>query len=233
MKSMDLSMEGSMQSWSGKAGTEKRELSRPSQARRTRWIGTTTLLIGSLVLSACGGGGPHAVRGSDVKGLDEAAMSTGLDRRDLQQMLHDNMESLQASALVKRWEGENRPSVAVLSMRNNTSEHIDSVLQALITDVETALVNAGHVRVISRDSQPEMIKEVEKQQSDAFDASTVARLGNQVGARYFVTGRVESADERQGGQRRVQYFLFMRVLDVETGEVLWQNKADVTKAIMK
>jgi uncharacterized protein (TIGR02722 family) len=173
------------------------------------------------------------VRGSDVAGLDDEAMGTGLDRRDLQQMLHENMESLQNSALVKRWEGENRPSVAVLQMRNDTSEHIDSVLQALITEVETSLVNAGHVRVISRDSQPEMIAEVEKQQSDAFDASTVARLGNQVGVRYFVTGRVYNADERQSGERRVQYFLFMRVLDVETGDILWQNSAAVTKAIVR
>jgi penicillin-binding protein activator len=189
------------------------------------------VLVASLS-SACGGG-TRAVRGSDVAGLDDEAMGTGLDRRDLQLMLHENMESLQASALVKRWEGENRPAVAVLSMRNDTSEHIDGVLNALITEVETSLVNAGHVRVISRDSQPEMIAEVEKQQSDAFDASTVSRLGNQVGVRYFVTGRVYSADERQSGERRVQYFLFMRVLDVETGDILWQNSADVTKAMVK
>jgi uncharacterized protein (TIGR02722 family) len=190
------------------------------------------LMLTGATVTGCGGGA-KAVRGSDVKGLDDAAMSTGLDKRDLEQMLHENMESLQNSALVKRWEGENRPAVAVLSMRNDTSEHIDSVLQALITDVETQLVNAGHVRVISRDSQPEMIAEVNKQQSDAFDASTVARLGSQVGARYFVTGRVYNADERQSGERRVQYFLFMRVLDVQTGDILWQNKADVTKAIVK
>jgi penicillin-binding protein activator len=191
------------------------------------------LLVLVAALSSACGGGPRAVRGSDVAGLDDEAMGTGLDRRDLQLMLHENMESLQASALVKRWEGENRPAVAVLSMRNDTSEHIDSVLNALITEVETSLVNAGHVRVISRDSQPEMIAEVEKQQSDAFDASTVSRLGNQVGVRYFVTGRVYNADERQSGERRVQYFLFMRVLDVETGDILWQNSAEVTKAIVK
>jgi penicillin-binding protein activator len=197
-------------------------------------IGSKTfllLLVAGMLSAGCGG--PKAVRGSEVAGLDDEAMGTGLDRRDLQLMLHENMESLQNSALVKRWESESRPAVAVLQMRNDTSEHIDSVLNALITEVETSLVNAGHVRVISRDSQPEMIAEVEKQQSDAFDASTVSRLGNQVGVRYFVTGRVYSADERQSGERRVQYFLFMRVLDVETGDILWQNSAAVTKAIVK
>jgi uncharacterized protein (TIGR02722 family) len=202
--------------------------------RRSKAFLCVAVAAGSLAsMSMACGGGAHAVRGSDVAGLDDEAMGTGLDRRDLQLMLHENMESLQSSALVKRWESENRPAVAVLSMRNDTSEHIDSVLQALITEVETSLVNAGHVRVISRDSQPEMIAEVEKQQSDAFDASTVSRLGNQVGVRYFVTGRVYNADERQSGERRVQYFLFMRVLDVETGDILWQNSAAVTKAIVR
>lgn len=189
------------------------------------------MIMAALGLSACGGK-PRAVRGQDVEGLDDQAFGTGLDRRDLEKMLHENMESLQTSALIQRWKGEDRPAVAVLSMRNDTSEHIDSALSALITSVETTLVNAGHVRVISRDTQPEMVAEVSRQQSDAFDPSTVARLGQQVGVRYFVTGRVYSVDERQSGERRVQYFLFMRVLDAATSDILWQNEAKLTKAIV-
>ena len=60
----------------------------------------------------------------------------------------------------------------------------------------------------------------------AFDQSTVSRWGHQVGARYFVTGKVFANDERQNDERRVQYTLFMQVLDAETGEVLFQNKPD-------
>ena len=40
-------------------------------------------------------------------------------------------------------------------------------------------------------------------------------------------------DERQNDERRVQYTLFMQVLDAETGEVLFQNKASVTKALVR
>lgn len=180
--------------------------------------------------AACGG--PQAVRGSDVAGLDDAAMGTGLDRRDLQQMLKTNLDSLESSAAVRRWQGENRPTVAVLNITNETSEHIDGALNALISDVETALVNAGHVRVISAQDQPELIEKVRSQQTDAFDQSQVASWGQQVGARYFITGRVYSVDERQDGERRVQYFLFMRVLEAATGDILWQNKSSVTKALV-
>lgn len=194
---------------------------------------SVTLVLVSLLgtLSACGG--PTAVRGSDVAGLDDAAMSTGLDRRDLQLMLKTNLDSLQASGAVRRWEGENRPTVSVLPIRNETSEHIEGALDALISDVETELVNAGHVRVISVADQPDLVEQVRSQQTDAYDPSKVASWGQQVGAKYFVTGKVYTVDERQSGERRVQYFLFMRVLDAATSDILWQNKSSVTKALVK
>lgn len=190
-------------------------------------------LVSLASVAAAGCGGPQAVRGSEVAGLDDAAMGTGLDRRDLQQMLKTNLDALEASAAVRKWEGEDRPTVAVLSITNETTEHIDSALEALISDVETALVNAGHVRVISTADQPELIAQVRSQQTDAFDPAKVAAWGQQVGARYFVTGKVYTVDERQDGERRVQYFLFMRVLEAATGDLLWQNKSSVTKALVK
>ncbi len=178
------------------------------------------------------GCGPEAVRDTDVAGLDDAAMGTGLDRRDLQRMLKENLDAMQTSAAVKRWEGENRPTVAVLNIRNETSEHIDSALQALISDVETALINGGHVRVIATQDQPELMEQVRRQQGDAFDQSQIASWGQQVGAKYFVTGKVYTVDERMDGERRVQYFMFMRVLEAATGDILWQNKTSITKALV-
>ena len=44
-------------------------------------LGALAMVLG--VSSAALGCGPNAVRGEDVEGLDDQAMSTGLDRRDL------------------------------------------------------------------------------------------------------------------------------------------------------
>lgn len=199
-----------------------------ASAAVSKAVGISALLVCTGVV----GCGPKAVRGSDVAGLDDAAMGTGLDRTDLKRMLDTNLESLQNSAAVKRWEGEQRPPVAVLTIKNDTSEHIDSALNALISDIETSLINAGHVRVISAQDQPELIEKVRSQQTEAFDQSQIASWGTQVGAKYFVSGKVYSVDERQDGERRVQYFLFMRVLEAATGDILWQNKTSVTKALV-
>jgi penicillin-binding protein activator len=185
-----------------------------------------------VLASGFGCSGPRAVRGEDVAGLDDQALSTGLDRRDLEKLLQKSLDALSKSAVISRWEGEDRPTVAVLQIKNETSEHIESGLAALISDIETHLVNAGHVRVISRDDQPELIDEVRAQASDAFDKAQISNWGRQIGAKYFVTGKVYTTDERFEGERRVQYYLFMRVLEVETSDILFQNKSAITKAIV-
>lgn len=176
--------------------------------------------------------GPRAVRGDDVEGLDSEAMGTGLDKVDLQRLLSDNMNAMESSPVVKRWESEEAPQLAVLPFRNETSEHIDSALDALISDVETSLINAGHVSVISLESQGMLIAEVKKQQGADYDQGKSAEIGRQMGVQYIVTGKVFSTDEKMNKERRVQYYLFMQVLEVETGRILFQNKASLTKAML-
>jgi TolB-like protein len=177
---------------------------------------------------------PKAVRGSDTPGLDYAAMGTGLDRRDLSQLLRQNLDKMRASRVYTQWGSESRPPVTVLPIQNETSEHIDSALGALISEVETSLVNEAPVRVVSIETQKQLMEEIQRQQHSqgAFDPSQVASWGKQLGARYVITGRVHSTDERSTNAHRVQYYLFLRVVSVETSEILFQNEAEVTKAIL-
>lgn len=191
-----------------------------------------TLLLALTLPSLVSCKTPRAVRGDDVEGLDDQAMGTGLDRRDLQKLLYENMEALNTSAVVRRWENEDQPTLSVLPFSNETSEHIDSALDALISDVETTLINGGHVRVISLQQQQSLLAQIKQQQGDAFDQAQAAQWGKQLGAKYIVTGRVYTTDERFNRERRVQYYLFMQVLEVETGQILFQNKAALTKAIL-
>jgi uncharacterized protein (TIGR02722 family) len=195
-------------------------------------FGMCVVVCSMLFGSACGGG-TRAVRGDDEPGLDYSAMSTGLDKRDLQKMLNENMETMRHSAVVQRWMAEDRPPVAVMPIRNETSEHIDGPLQALISDVETKLIEWGAVRVISLENQQALLEEIRKQSGAGFDQAQVASFGRQVGAKYLVTGKVYTTDERVGDQRRVQYYMFIQVIGVETGEVFFQNKNAVTKAIVR
>lgn len=203
-----------------------RSLPRPARA-----LAVPALAALALAATACG---PEYVRGSETPGLDDSAMSTGLDKRDMEKLLHENLTSLMASAPAKAWTADpgKRQNVAIYPLANETSEHVDSQLNALLSDVETFLVNTNAVDVVSVERQRQMIAEVEKQQGGAFNPNNIAAYNQQIGATQYLTGKVFSADERADEDRRVQYFMYMQLLDVATSRLLWQNKASLTKGVL-
>lgn len=185
------------------------------------------------VLPGCG---KEYVRGADDPSVDREAMSTSLDKVDMERTLETLLNQLRTAGVMDEWRDKARDkatkvTVAVAPFINETSEHIEPQLDAMLAETETWLVNADLVRVISHERQEDAIRTVEGSQRPVFDPSHVARYGKQLGVQYFITGKIGSADERTEDSRRVQYFLFMQVIDVSTSEIRWQQKAYVTKAV--
>jgi len=196
-----------------------------------RALTSLTIAVGLAALAL--GCGPTYVRGSEVEGLDDYAMSTGLDKRDLEQLFDENWKSLGESAVAEKWKAEPEPPVVSLfPVSNETSEHIRDQLDALLSKMETKLINGGLATVVDHAKQDALIEEVKKQQGGAFDESKSAEVGRQLGAKYFLTGKIYDSAEKVEDERRVQYFLFMKVVEVETGVVRWQNEANLTKGLV-
>ena len=193
------------------------------------------LLVATSML-ACTGGRAY-VTDEEAPEIDSYTMSLRFDRKDLDRLYGDNIKQLLGSAVAKRWERAgaqgNRPVVAIFPMRNETSEHIGTQLDALLSKFETDLVNKTPARVVSHEQQPTLIAEVKRQQSSAYDPSNLAKYGKQLGAQFFVTGKVYDAAERVADERRVQYFMFVQVVNVETGEIEFQNEAAITKGLIR
>jgi TolB-like protein len=136
------------------------------------------------------------------------------------------------SPVMNEWRTTNPPpTVAIFPFQNSTDQHIDSALETILSEAETWLVDANVVSVISRERQRQMIAEVEGQQNAVFNPAHAAKYGRQLGAKYFVTGKVSGQDERTEDMRRVQYFVYLQVLEVETSAIRWQGKTEITKAI--
>jgi len=198
-------------------------------------VWTLAVTVGCTVaLSGCS---KEYRRAADDPEIDYYAMSLRFDRRDINKLYEEVRGELISSAIVEEWnrgagEGQ-KPTVALFPMKNNTSEHIRSQLETLLSKFETDLVQQTSANVISRERQKELIAEIkEKQGSGAYDQDRVPDFGRQLGADYVLTGKVRDVAERTDGERRVQYFLFVQVLDVETGTIEFQHEASVTKALM-
>lgn len=208
-------------------------MNRVSCTARARAVLTVALLLALPSALSCAAKAMRGGEGTPNPEMDRPALSTKLDREDINYLVADYLKSLEASRF---WNEEvqtasQRPLVAIWPIVNATSEHIDDQLLTINSSIETALVNTGDVRVVDRARQEALIKEIGLQQGAAFDPATAQRMGRQLGVKYFFTGKVTSVDERLNNLRRVQYSLFLQVLEVETGLIEFQNEVTRSKAI--
>jgi len=192
------------------------------------------LITATLIATGCR---PTYVSDAEVPELDSYTMSLRLDRKDLDRLYEDNISAMLSSSIVKTWERAaaegNTPVVAIFPMRNETSEHISQQLDALLSKFETDMVNKTPVDVVSHENQPELINEIKRQQYSAYDPNRLAQYGRQLGAQYFITGKVYDSAERIADERRVQYFMFVQVIDVTTGAIKFQNESKITKGLVR
>jgi PBP1b-binding outer membrane lipoprotein LpoB len=199
-------------------------------SRVSRILSVAAITLGLAGSLACGG--KEYVRGSNDPSIDNAAMSTGLDKEDIQGMLRTCLNDMKEAPIMQYWKSKpGQETVAVFPFLNDTTEHVDSQLNAALSETEEWLVNSQVVTVISRERQEQMIKEVERTQNAAFNPAKMGEYGRQLGAKFYITGKVQAADERTDEARRVQYFLNMQVIEVSTSAIKWQKKAYVTKAL--
>ncbi len=202
--------------------------------RLSRGAVAGALLLATLA-TACA---PRAYRGGEGTtrpDLDRPAMSITLDRDDITYLVSDYLSRLEPSPF---WQqtvkgAPKAPVVAIWPIQNATSQHLDDQMLMLLSSIETSLVNTGDVQVVARDRQEELAREIGIQQGAAYDPRSAQRLGRQLGAQYFFTGKMTGVDEKSSDMRRVQYTLFLQVLDIETGLIRFQNEVARTKAIQR
>lgn len=193
------------------------------------------VLVSALLVAGCA---PRVVRGgpgTTQPDLDRAAMSVQLDRDDITYLVADYLERLEASAFWQRTVrgAAQPPIVAIWPIQNATTQHMDEQILTLLSSIETALVNTGAVRVVERSRYNEITRELGLQQGAAYDPTTARQLGRLLGAQYWFTGKITSVDERLSGTRRVQYSLFLQVVEIENGLIHFQNEVTRTKALRR
>lgn len=203
------------------------------QAKRAAWVVGCSLVLVALISAGCA---PRAMRGGEGTAnpdLDRPAMSTGLDRDDVTFMVDGYLARLESSPFWQQTiKGAAKPPVvAIWPIRNATSEHLDDQMLMLLSSIETSLVNTSSVAVVDRSRQEELAREIGIQQGDIYDPASAQRLGRMLGAKYFFTGKITGNDEKLNKMRRVQYSLFLQVLEIETGLIKFQDQVDRTKAI--
>jgi uncharacterized protein (TIGR02722 family) len=154
-------------------------------------------------------------------------MGPELSDTDIREMAAAMYESLLPRVVGMRAPDAPPAVVALLDIKNKTSEHIDTDMVADKLQVE--LLRAGTLRFVDRTLIGEMSSEFELAESGFIDPAKAKSAGKALGADYFLYGEVGSIKKTDGGKRLNYYRLSMKLADVETNEVLWAEEFETRK----
>jgi uncharacterized protein (TIGR02722 family) len=155
----------------------------------------------------------------------EVTYTSGFSDTDLRLMAEKMAASLVAcTSLSGR---EIKAKVALQSIRNGTSEYIDT--ETVLDKIMVACAKTGRIGFVDRKILRDIAQEqgiVETGQRDLTQELTVARLS---GADYFLTGSLVSIEKSSSAKETSWYRLSLRLVDVRTGEISWADEAELKK----
>lgn len=139
---------------------------------------------------------------------------------------------------------EEKPRIAVLEFEHKAGGGYwwQGGAEAMQDVFVTELVKSGKFRVIDREQLNAMMRERGLATSGDLDPASAVRIGKMIGADYFLTGAVtEYGVTDKGGsgfgisikKRDFVAAANARLIDVETGEIVWADEARAQETTSK
>jgi uncharacterized protein (TIGR02722 family) len=122
-----------------------------------------------------------------------------------------------------------RPVVQVSTVKNKTTEHIDT--KSITDKIRTALIKTGMVRfTAASDANEELLGTLDYQQhSGAVLKETRKKANRQIGADYLLYGEIDSIVKRSGRVSDVYYKFTLNLVDIESGLIEWSDEKEIRK----
>lgn len=155
-------------------------------------------------------------------------VSTEFGSTDLQLNAEKMVDSLLSFPPIVDITSKRRPVMFVDSVKNKTSEHIDT--ESITDTIQTKVLRSGKFRFVDMTKVEAVRKQLDYQQSSGFvNQETAVALGRQIGAEYMLYGNLSSIVKRGGNVKDVYYKFTMKLMHLESGIVEWQDEKEIRK----
>ena len=189
---------------------------------KIRFVGNVCLIV-AIMAAAVTGGCSKQVRYGDPKAVETVNLEFG--STDLQVIAESMTRSLLQAPVVANG---SRPIVTVQDVKNKTSEYIDT--RAITDSIRAELMKSGRVRfAVDEVAMQEQISELERQQSEYYDAEQSAEIGRMVGAAYRLQGNIISIVKQNKDVKDVYYKFNLQLWNVQNGLLEWSDEKDIRK----
>ncbi len=187
---------------------------------------TAAILCASLLLAA--GCAKDTVRYGDARGVETVTNEFG--STDLQMIAESMTRSMLNSAPVIG--STNRPIVTVQDVKNKTSEYIDT--KSITDSIRVELQKSGKVRfAVDAAEMRQQIEELQRQQSEYYDANKSAEIGKMTGAAYRLEGNITSIVKQAKDVKDVYYKFNLQLWDIQSGLLEWTDEKEIRKTTTK
>ena len=159
--------------------------------------------------------------------------TASLGNADVKRAASEMLQSLYKSGRLDRGDGQ-LYVMTVGKVKNDTTQRFDTdVLTSYITQ---ELMNSGKLVVTSAmaasaDNRDEMIDAARSVRNDPeFNQGTVPQLGQKVAPTHSIYGKIWSQElPMDNGDKQIEYYFQLRIVDVKTGLQWWQNQTEIIK----
>ncbi|XWO14259.1 Penicillin-binding protein activator LpoB [Candidatus Hepatincola sp. Pdp] len=182
-----------------------------------------TVFLALLLLSACAGG-------TSYQGVEQNKGSSTFSVQD-QKMLVDTLATKLTQDATLKQEVMGRPTLLIDEVNNKTSEQIDT--QSMTDTLKMNIVKSHLFSIISRDKTNLLAKEQQLAQSGLADNERATQLGKLWGAKYVMYGNFSSIVNYVGKEKQTYYKFTLILQNIETGEEIWIDEAEVNKVTKK
>lgn len=188
------------------------------------------LLAASLMLTGCG---TYYTDGTAAQVKRGDALSLGLDREDFDAAAETMIQSMLSDPAFANITPGHRKVIAIGRVVNDTPQRIDT--EKLTAKITSALRRSGKFILTSAvaaggplDSMSEDVREL--RDNAEFNQKTIAKQGTLVAPDFSLAGKIrQDTVKLSGGKVQVEYFFLLRVTDLTSGLVYWEDEKTIDK----
>jgi uncharacterized protein (TIGR02722 family) len=159
-------------------------------------------------------------------------VNTDFGSTDLQMIASKMVDDMLVFPPIVQLTQNRRPVVFVDSIKNKTTEHIDT--ESITDTIQSKLLNSGKFRFVDM-TKVESVREQLDYQSESglVDPNTAAQMGRQIGAEFMMYGNFSSIVKREGSTKDVYYKFTLKLMNIQTGIIEWANEKEIRKTQKK
>lgn len=158
--------------------------------------------------------------------------TTEFGSTDLQLIAEKMVDSLLTFPPIVQVTNKRRPVMFVDSIKNKTSEHIDT--ESVTDTISSRVLRSGKFRFVDMTKVSAVKKQLNYQnKSGLVSDDAKIKVGRQIGAEYMMYGNLASIVKRNGRNKDVYYKFTLKVMHVETGIIEWSDEKEIRKSSKK